>query len=266
MAGEQRHSERHLPKAQTHLNTHPQEHRSHWPPARSRSLHGATVGGDAFSSPSRRSEEHAAFTLEFGSLVRRVLRMPWGELWGGHQGDSQQDHQLSGCSFSWAIPTEPKQLTAANIEETYCSEDKKHEDKRMHDLVCILSSPQEKSQWCPSQLLGTAPGPYSPREMCGVNWYGCRGYWCHNWGRSPHPGIPFYPVLSHTGKALMDLQTFPGGTQGNHVLCQLSFPFSRPCQPHLSAGKLGHSSKHAAQRSPEIFGHAARELAALSEL
>lgn len=28
MAGEQRHSERHLPKAQTHLNTHLQEQRS----------------------------------------------------------------------------------------------------------------------------------------------------------------------------------------------------------------------------------------------
>lgn len=87
-----------------------------------------------------------------------------------------------------------------------------------------------------------------------------------NWRRSPHPGTPFYLVLSHTEKALMGLQTFPGGTRGNHVPCQLSFPFSSPHQLHLSAGKPGHSSKHAAQRSPEIFGHVARELAALSKL
>lgn len=87
-----------------------------------------------------------------------------------------------------------------------------------------------------------------------------------NWGRSPHPGAPFYPVLSCTGKALMDLQTFPGGTWGNHVPCQLSFPFSSPYQSHLSAEQLGHSSKHAAQHFPEIFGHVARELAALNEL
>lgn len=40
----------------------------------------------------------------------------------------------------------------------------------------------------------------------------------------------------------------------------------RPHKPHLSPGKPGHSSKHAAQRSLEIFGHVARELAALSEL
>lgn len=64
----------------------------------------------------------------------------------------------------------------------------------------------------------------------------------------------------------MDLQAFPGETQGNHAPCQLSFPFSSPHQPHLSPGKLGHSSKHAAQCSLEIFGHVARELAALSEL
>lgn len=64
----------------------------------------------------------------------------------------------------------------------------------------------------------------------------------------------------------MDLQTFPSGTLGNHAPCQLSFPFSRPHQPHLSSGKLGHSFKHAAQCCPEIFGHVARELTALSEL
>lgn len=57
----------------------------------------------------------------------------------------------------------------------------------------------------------------------------------------------------------MDLKTFPGGTGGDHALCQLSFPFS---SPHLSTGKSGHSSKHAAQRSLEIFGHVARELTA----
>lgn len=77
-----------------------------------------------------------------------------------------------------------------------------------------------------------------------------------SWGRSPHPGTPFYAVLSHTGKALMSLQTFPGETWGNPVPCQLSFPFSSPHQPHLSAGKPGHSSKRAAntlQRSLVIF-------------
>lgn len=41
--------------------------------------------------------------------------MPWGELWRGHQGGSQQDHQLSGCSFSWTIPTEPEQLTGSIV-------------------------------------------------------------------------------------------------------------------------------------------------------
>lgn len=87
-----------------------------------------------------------------------------------------------------------------------------------------------------------------------------------NWGQSPHPGTPFYPVLSLTEKALMDLQTFPGGTQGNQIPCQLSFPFSSPHQPQVSAGKLGHSPKHGAQHSLEIFGHVARELTALSSL
>lgn len=49
-----------------------------------------------------------------------------------------------------------------------------------------------------------------------------------NWGQSPHLGTPSYPVLSCTGKTLMDLLSFPGGTQGNHVPCQFSLPFSSP--------------------------------------
>lgn len=64
----------------------------------------------------------------------------------------------------------------------------------------------------------------------------------------------------------MNPQTFPGGTRGNPVPCQLSFPFPSPHQRHLSAGKLGHSSKHAAQHSLEIFGHVAHELTDLSKL
>ena len=112
----------HVPEAQTHPSTHPQEHcgqRSIDLPlahallakagTRFRSLHGTKVNRDAFSTPGRRSKDHGAFTSEDGSLVRRVLRTPWGELGKGHQGGSQEDHQLSGYTFSWPIHTEPEQ-------------------------------------------------------------------------------------------------------------------------------------------------------------
>lgn len=46
---------------------------------RFRSLQGAKVGRDALSTPSRRSKDLGAFTSGDGSLVRRVLRMPWGK-------------------------------------------------------------------------------------------------------------------------------------------------------------------------------------------
>lgn len=75
-------------EAQTHLSTHPQEHfeegSTDLPLAhallakagtRIRSLHGAKVGRDAFSIPSRRSKDRGAFTSEDGSLVRRVLTL-----------------------------------------------------------------------------------------------------------------------------------------------------------------------------------------------
>lgn len=103
---------RYVLEAQTHLSTDPQEHfeegstdlpLAHAPLAKAgtriRSLHGAKVGRDAFSTPGRRSKDHGAFTSEDGSLVRRVLRMPCGELGRGHQRGSQQDHQLSGYTF-----------------------------------------------------------------------------------------------------------------------------------------------------------------------
>lgn len=112
---------RHVPKVQTHPSTHLQEHcgpRSTDLPlayaslakagTRFRSLHGAEVGRDAISTPSRRSKDHGAFTSEDDSLVRRVLRTPWGEVGRGHQGGSQQDHQLSGYMFSWLIHMEPE--------------------------------------------------------------------------------------------------------------------------------------------------------------
>lgn len=53
----------------------------------------------SWSSPSRRSKDHGALTLEGGSLVRKVLRMPWGELGRGHQGGSQQDHSSQDTHF-----------------------------------------------------------------------------------------------------------------------------------------------------------------------
>lgn len=111
---------RHVAEAQAHRSTHPQEHcgqrstdlsLARAPLAKAgnrfKRLHGAEVGRGALSSPSRRSKDHSAFTLEGGSLVRRVLRMPWGKLGRGHQGDSQQVHQVSGYTFSWPIHPEP---------------------------------------------------------------------------------------------------------------------------------------------------------------
>lgn len=113
---------RHVPEAQTHLSTHLQEHcgqkstdlpLAYTPLAgagtRFRIFHGAEVGRNAISTPGRTSKDHGAFTSEDGSLVRRMLRTPWGELGIGHQGGSQQDHWLSGYTFSWPICTEPEQ-------------------------------------------------------------------------------------------------------------------------------------------------------------
>lgn len=140
------------------------------------------------------------------------------------------------------------------------------EDKRMHGLACMLSSPQEERKWHPSQPLGTALVHILHGKCLELVAVAVEDSGVTNWGQSPHPGTPFYPVLSRTGKALVDMQTFPGWTWGNRALFQPSLPFSSPHQPRLSTGKPGHSSKRAAQSSLEIFGHVAHELAALSEL
>lgn len=133
------------------------------------------------------------------------------------------------------------------------------EDKRMHGLACILSSPQEEREWHPSQLLGTAPGPHSPREMCGANWYGCGGYWCNQLGMITSPRNSFLscPISHRKGPA-----NIPRWDTGKS--CPLP-AFIHLFQP-TPASSLPRKAKHAAQRSPEIFGHVARELAALSEL
>lgn len=76
------------------------EHRSP-PGTRFRSLQGAKVGRDAFRTLSRRSKDHGPFTSEDGSLVRRVLRVPWGELGEDTKGaasraTSSQDAHVPG--------------------------------------------------------------------------------------------------------------------------------------------------------------------------
>lgn len=76
--------ERHLPKAHTHPSIHPQEHCG-WKstdlpvgpgPGAFRELRWAEMP----SAPqSRRSKDLGAFISGDASLVRRVLRMPWGK-------------------------------------------------------------------------------------------------------------------------------------------------------------------------------------------
>lgn len=71
-----------------------------------------------------------------------------------------------------------------------------------------------------------------------------------NWGQSAHPGTPFYPVLSSTGKAPHDLANIlrwdTGKSKPSPVPCQLSFPLPSPHRPHPSPGKPQGSSKHSA--------------------
>lgn len=145
------------------------------------------------------------------------------------------------------------------------------EDK-CNGLACILCAPQEKrgvaSIHSPSweqPLVHTLPGRCM--ELVGM---AMEETGVTNWGQSAQPGIPFYPVLSSTGKAPCGPADVPrwdtGKSKPSPVPCQLSFPLPSPHRPHPSPGKPGGSSKHAVQCPPEIFGHVACELTVLSKL
>lgn len=157
-------------------------------------------------------------------------------------------------------------MSATKVEETRGPEDK------WNGLSCILSSPQEKKRGVASihsasweqLLVHTIPGQCVELVGTAVEDTGVT-----NWGQSAHPGTPFYPVLSSTGKAphgLANILRWDTGKSKPSPVCPLP-ALVPPSQPTAASSLPRKATRQLQAFSPlEIFGHVACELTVLSKL